>query len=547
MSSKEGKNNDKNNLIDHLLLIAGLFDNSNLIEMSCCSYNINKKQMSSETSFYIKPNDNSNINDLIEKSKIDKNKQPNPQYITLDECMDKLNQLIKDNFINQNSSFGIIYVNNDLLNILKEKLELQSFIIFNLYEVFNEHYHKKYDSLNKILSELNLKQNNNLPPCPKELKTMARIINKMIKNGKMFYIPENSENNIITNPKSDTKTKNDIEIQNIILNDENKNEEKDKNMEIEQLETTNTIQDVQCYFIRFKNFPDYINKIDIKDLLYQYDIDDNDIILSYNILGKRTGDIILRLYNIDQYKEIFTSYNFYKYNEDNIIELFESNSNEFSICSRSNKFISQNIRNKHQNIFMKISKISQSTTESDLKSFFKNNSIVEDGIKFNRHSSNGEAIIIFETEEECFEAIQKNNGRLLKNQSISLSESNLDEFEEYAGTMAFENWMPILSELINTEDVRRSLYLIGFPLDISIYQIVQFLAQFNISHSNLIVNDKILKNFGSVIIKFFNEDIANDAKNWIKNNRYRNKIIHAENLLSVVNLYTLGTKFLLFL
>ena len=535
MSSKEGKNNEKNNLIDHLLLIAGLFDNSNLIEMSCCSYNINKKQMSSETSFYIKPNDNSNINDLIEKSKIDKNKQPNPQYITLDECMDKLNQLIKDNFINQNSSFGIIYVNNDLLNILKEKLELQSFIIFNLYEVFNEHYHKKYDSLNKILTELNLKQNNNLPPCPKELKTMARIINKMIKNGKMFYIPENSENNIITNPKSDTKTKNDIEIQNIILNDENKNEEKDKNMEIEQLETTNTIQDVQCYFIRFKNFPDYINKIDIKDLLYQYDIDDNDIVLSYNILGKRTGDIILRLYNIDQYKEIFTSYNFYKFNEDNIIELFESNSNEFSICSRSNKFISQNIRNKHQNLFMKISKISQSTTESDLKSFFKNNSIVEDGIKFNRHSSNGEAIIIFETEEECFEAIQKNNGRLLKNQSISLNESNLDEFEEFAGTMAFENWMPILSELINTEDVRRSLYLIGFPLDISTYQIVQFLAQFNISHSNLIVNDKILKNFGSVIIKFFNEDIANDAKNWIKNNRFKNKIIHAENLLSVVN------------
>ena len=535
MSSKEGKNNDKNNLIDHLLLIAGLFDNSNLIEMSCCSYNINKKQMSSETSFYIKPNDNSNINDLIEKSKIDKNKQPNPQYITLDECMDKLNQLIKDNFISQNSSFGIIYVNNDLLNILKEKLELQSFIIFNLYEVFNEHYHKKYDSLNKILSELNLKQNNNLPPCPKELKTMARIINKMIKNGKMFYIPENSDNNIITNPKSDTKTKNDIEIQNIILNDENKNEEKDKNMEIEQLETTNTIQDVQCYFIRFKNFPDYINKIDIKDLLYQYDIDDNDIVLSYNILGKRTGDIILRLYNIDQYKEIFTSYNFYKFNEDNIIELFESNSHEFSICSRSNKFISQNIRNKHQNLFMKISKISQSITESDLKSFFKNNSIVEDGIKFNRHSSNGEAIIIFETEEECFEAIQKNNGRLLKNQSISLSESNLDEFEEFAGTMAFENWMPILSELINTESVKRSLYLIGFPLDISTYQIVQFLAQFNISHSNLIVNDKILKNFGSIIIKFFNEDIANDAKNWIKNNRFKNKIIHAENLLSVVN------------
>ena len=537
MSSKEEKNDNKTNLIEHLLLIAGLFDNSNLIEMSCCSYNINKKQMSSETSFYIKPTNNSNINDLIEKSKIDKNKQPNPQYISLEECINNLNKLIKDNFISKNNIFGIIYVNKDLLNILKEKLEIKNLIIFNLFEVFNENYRKKCDSLNKILSELNLKQNNNLPPCPKELKTMARIINKMIKNGKVFYIPENVEKNLDSSLKIDSNLKNDILLQNINSNESKEKKEKNNSMDIELnlLETTNSIQDIQCYYIRFKNFPDYINKIDIKDLLYQYDIEDNDIVLSYNILGKRTGDIILRLYNIDQYKEIFSSYNFYKFNDENIIELFESNSHEFSICSRSNKYISQNIRSKNYNIFMKVSKISQTTTESDLKSFFKNNSIVEDGIKFNRHSSNGEAIIIFETEEECLEAIQKNNGRLLKNQSISLSESNLDEFEEFAGTMALENWLPILSDLINTEDVRRTLYLFGFPLDVNTNQIVQFLSQFNLSHSNLIVIDKILKNYGSIIIKFYNEDIANEAKNWIKNNRFRNKNIYAENLLSVIN------------
>ena len=428
-------------------------------------------------------------------------------------------------------------MNKDLLNILKEKLEIKNIIIFNLFEVFNENYHKKCDSLNKILSELNLKQNNNLPPCPKELKTMTRIINKMIKNGKVFYIPENLEKNLDSSHKSDSNLKNDILIQNINSNENQENKEKNNSMDIEinQIETTNSMQDIQCYYIRFKNFPDYINKIDIKDLLYQYDIEDNDIVLSYNILGKRTGDIILRLYNTDQYKEIFSSYNFYKFNDEFIIELFESNSQEFSICSRSNKFISQNIRSKNYNIFMKVSKISQSTTESDLKSFFKNNSIVEDGIKFNRHSSNGEAIIIFETEEECLEAIQKNNGRLLKNQSISLSESNLDEFEEFAGTMALENWLPILSDLINTEDVRRTLYLFGFPLDVNTNQIVQFLSQFNLSHSNLIVIDKILKNYGSIIIKFYNEDIANEAKNWIKNNRFRNKNIYAENLLSVIN------------
>ena len=419
------------------------------------------------------------------------------------------------------------------LNILKEKLEIKNFIHFNLYEVFNEYYHKQYDSLNKILSELNLKQNNNLPPCPKELKTMARIINKMVKNGKLFYIPEKIEENISPSIKLEV---NEITMKEINSNNNIDSKENNKmDVELNQLEISTTIQDIQCYYIRFKNFPDYINKIDIKELLYQYDIDEKDIVLSYDILGKRTGDIIIRLYDIDQYKEIFTSYNFYNFNDKYILELFESNSQEFAICSRSIKFSSQNVRNKHLNIFMKISKIPHSTTETDLKNFFINCSIVENGIKFNRHSSHGEAIVIFETEEEYFEAMQKNNGRLLKNQSISLSESNLDEFEEFAGTMAFEYWMPILCELINTEDVKRSLYLMGFPLDVSTNKILEFLAEFNLNNSNLIVNDKILKNFGSIIIKFYNENIANDAKNWIKNNKFRNKIIYAENLLSVVN------------
>ena len=537
MSSKKEKNEIKKNIVEHLLLIAGLFESNNLIEICCCSYNIHKKQISSETTIYIKPNNNSNIDDLIEKSKIDKNKEPNPQYVSLEEGIKKISKLIQDNYINKNNSFGIVYVNTDLLNILMEKFEIKTFIYFNLFEVFNEYYHKKYDSLNKLLSELNLKQNNNLSPCPKELKTMARIINKMVKNGKLFYIPEKIEENIFSSPKLEINIKNEIAMKEINSNNNidliNNNNKMD--VELNQLETSETIQDIQCYYIRFKNFPDYVNKIDIKDLLYQYDIDEKDIVLSYDILGKRTGDIIIRIYDIDQYKEIFTSYNFYNYNDKYILELFESNSQEFAICSRSIKFSSQNIRNKHLNIFMKISKIPHSTTESDLKNFFVNCSIVESGIKFNRHSSHGEAIIVFETEEEYFEAMQKNNGRLLKNQSISLSESNLDEFEEFAGTMAFEFWMPILCELINTEDVKRSLYLMGFPLDVSKNKIVEFLAEFNLNYSNLIVNEKILKNFGSIIIKFYNENIANDAKNWIKNNRFGNKIIYAENLLSVVN------------
>ena len=110
MSSNEDKNISNKNIIDHLLLIAGLFQGNDLIEMNCCSYNIHKKQMSSETSFYIKPNNNSNINDLIQKSKIDKKKEPNPQYITLEESINRLDNIIKDNYINKNNTFVIIYI-----------------------------------------------------------------------------------------------------------------------------------------------------------------------------------------------------------------------------------------------------------------------------------------------------------------------------------------------------------------------------------------------------------------------------------------------------
>ena len=533
MSSKiKSNNNSQQKSINNLLIISGLFYKNELIEMNCCGYDIHKKQISTETAFYIQPEDISNIKELMEKSQIEKNKDPEPKYIPLEEAMNKLNKIIKDNYKNKINNFGIIYVNNDLIKILYEKLEIKNFISFNLYDSFNDYYHKKYETLSKILSELNLKQNNNSPPCPKELKTMARIINKMVKEGKIFYIPEKEQNqeiNIFNSNNSKLKDKN---LNNTNCFIEIKNNE---NMTKNQSDEIVSDPDVQCYYIRIKNFPDYINKNDVKDLLYQFEIDYNDIVLSYNIFGKKTGDAIIRLFNLEQYKEIFTSYNFYYFNDKYILELFDSNSQEFSACSRSIQFCNQKIRNKHLNIFMKISKIPQSSNENDLKNLFNNCSIIEYGIKFNRNSPHGEAVIVFETEEDCFEALQKNNGRLLKNQSIALKESNLNEFEEFASSMAFEYWLPILSELIIPDDVKKSLYLMGLPLDTNKNQILKYLSQFNLNHSNLVVNEKILNNFGSIIIKFYNEDIANEAKNWIKNNKFEDKTIYVENLLYVVN------------
>jgi len=296
--STKANNENKAKVINHLLLVSGLFYKNELIELNSCGYDIQKKQISTETVFYIQPNNIQNKKELMEKSQIDKNKDPDPQYISLEETINKLNKIIKENYTSKNHNFAIIYVNKDLVDILSDKLEVKNFSSFNIFDTFNDYYHKKYETLNKILSELNLKQNSNAPPCPKELKTMARIINKMVKEGKTFYAQEqkekeNTDKPNINNKSNDRKNKmNKIDENNLT---ENKNEE---NREISQSETTISDPDIQCYYIRFKNFPDYINKIDVKDLLYQFELDDNDIVLSYNIFGKKTGDVIIRLFNL---------------------------------------------------------------------------------------------------------------------------------------------------------------------------------------------------------------------------------------------------------
>ena len=101
-------------------------------------------------------------------------------------------------------------------------MEIKNFVHFNLFDVFNEFYHKKYDSLNKILAELNLKQNNSSPPCPKELKTMARIVNKIIKNGKLFYMPEKKDEIFVTNSNIEINKKSIININDTFKNEAEK-------------------------------------------------------------------------------------------------------------------------------------------------------------------------------------------------------------------------------------------------------------------------------------------------------------------------------------
>ena len=125
------------------------------------------------------------------------------------------------------------------------------------------------------------------------------------------------------------------------------------------------------------------------------------------------------------------------------------------------------------------------------------------------------------------------------NQIITLENSDLEKYEEYASSSAFSNWIKILSEYISSEDVQRSLFIANLPLDVTKEALLNFLQIFNINESNLVIDKKIFHENGSVLIKFPNEDDANEAKTFLQQSPFewkgRSKKLTVENLLFAVN------------
>lgn len=309
----------------------------------------------------------------------------------------------------------------------------------------------------------------------------------------------------------------------------------------QQLSSSSSIN-TKFYFLRFKNFPPYITKQSILSLLHLYQLTPSDIVISYNIFGHKTGDAIIRNIHERNHREILSSFKFYYYNSTHFIEITDSNENDFESCKKSELFKANPITHSIPKIFIKMTRIPYSTKEEDIKIFFKNYTICEDGIKINKHkkgNSTGEAVIAFVNEKETNEVLSRENGRILMNQMVVLEEGTIEQFEEFASSSAFQGWIKELSDYISPDEVIRSLFIAGLPLDVSLNCIVDYLQVFNINKSNLVVNEKLLRENGSVIIKFYNEDDANEAKEYINKEKFtwngRNKKLKVENLLIVVN------------
>ena len=532
--------NDSNE-IQSLILINGLYYKINnineLIQIEFCIYDLSKKQVSNETSIYIFPIQYFNSNTEKQKEILEISMKESQidfsyknEYKNLNETIKILNDLIENKFINKN--IGIIYQNENLLELIKKHKENKKINFYNIFDIYQNFYNKtNKENLLSMLNSLHLKisKDDDKFICKFELNIMVRIINKMVKDGKKFNLNDKNLNDKNFN-ENFNENLNNIQIDY-------------ENSEYEKIE--NYINENNIFYLLFKNFPSYINKNDILNLLHLYTISENDICISYDFFGRKTGKIYIRIFNYVSFREIYTNFNFYYFNDEFIIEVFESNSREFNSCLKSeifaenNYFYNKNLQNK---IFVKISKILSNIKENDINIFLQNYNICQNGIVFNlnkNETNNFECVVAFLNESEKEDAIQRENGRLLKSQTIFIEKSNLDEFEKFSNSYSFKNWMKIISEFISPDDVTRALFINGFPLDVKIREILEYLKSFNINDSDLIIDERILKENGSLICKFYDEDVANKAKNFILNNNIekkgRIKKIYAENLLDVVN------------
>ena len=110
------------------------------------------------------------------------------KFIPLDTALSNLDSFISTNFVSKQITYGIVYQDELILNFLPSKEKLPS-MAFNIYKIFNSFYNTNMSSLNDMLNKLNLKPTESNHLGLKDLNTMERVINKMIKDGNIFSIP----------------------------------------------------------------------------------------------------------------------------------------------------------------------------------------------------------------------------------------------------------------------------------------------------------------------------------------------------------------------
>jgi hypothetical protein len=126
------------------------------------------------------------------------------------------------------------------------------------------------------------------------------------------------------------------------------------------------------------------------------------------------------------------------------------------------------------------------------------------------------------------------------NLDLEIYNSTVSEYEKICNSMANTCVIDKISFLISSEKITRSILVKGIPLKVTVENLLSTLSFLNIARSNLIKPEYLIANFGCCIIEFENEEICNEASDFLCDETFifekkTRGILKVESMLSIIN------------
>jgi RNA recognition motif-containing protein len=248
------------------------------------------------------------------------------------------------------------------------------------------------------------------------------------------------------------------------------------------------------FFIKLRGLPYLSREPEIIEFFRGIRVYKEDICLLFDMDGKFSGEAYVQLHNEPDWQEALT------FNLNNIgeryIEIFDTNENEFNKAKTSKKVTLSN----HQDCpwaylcqekfgIIKLRGLPYSSTESDIRAFFKKLTIVHDGIKRNFVSgrASSECYVVFETKEEASIAMSFNNDKM-GSRFIEIFPATIREFHtwmtvnhgEFGHTYTKENY-----PVIPAEKRRSTIVARGLPYNCQKVDLQKFFHGFRLAESDI--------------------------------------------------------------
>jgi RNA recognition motif-containing protein/inhibitor of KinA sporulation pathway (predicted exonuclease) len=469
------------------------FFNGRIIELDWCAFDVKKQQVVDDVQNFIKPNDGFIMTqDQIVSTGI--TQENLAEGLHLAHAIKKFIDSCFYNYTSKNKSFCLVTFGDLLLTkilpyeIRDLNIKLPQYFLqyFDLLYEFKRFYPQTnhVQTISDMLHYLQLREIPIPNLCQVETKSMIRIMNKLARDNHHFVAPRllNQRHEPINKVREIAASrKQTYKRWSAYIRGRSPEPFKNPNRE---------------YVIRVRGLPYDSRELEIISFFKGIRIVEKNIAFLYNLDGKFTGEVFIRLMNLMDYREALSYHlgEFYK----KVIEVYESTLEDW------NKALESKNPEKRETIYMNreelatltnkngyvhVTGISTKVTEKDILGFFSNQKVLNKGIKRSIISGkpSDEAYIVFGDEQSGDQAC-KLSGEFLAGKMLKIVKKDKASLEDFLNRnfishnpfMSRENIPPIPLEKRKT-----TLIMTGLPIDITRDEIMTIFRNCNIIESEI--------------------------------------------------------------